>query len=144
MRYFSLAPRRCKAAFRFFGEFRRLWADSGLLFALPSVSTKMIRMKISREDVIRVAELAHLGLAPEEVDRYREQLDGILTYVEKLNELDLNGVEPMAQVLHASRGDRHPELREDTLLRCDTAKPILAQAPDAAKPFFRVPKVIEK
>jgi len=100
-------------------------------------------MKISREDVIRVAELAHLGLAPEEVDKYRDQLDGILTYVEKLNELNLDKVEPMAQVLHAG-GDSHPELREDTLLRCDVADPILAEAPDAAKPFFRVPRVIEK
>jgi aspartyl-tRNA(Asn)/glutamyl-tRNA(Gln) amidotransferase subunit C len=101
-------------------------------------------MKISREDVVRVAELAHLGLAPEEVDKYREQLDGILTYVEKLNELDLEKVEPMTQVLHAGAGDSHPELREDTLLPCDVAEPILAQAPDAAKPFFRVPRVIEK
>jgi aspartyl-tRNA(Asn)/glutamyl-tRNA(Gln) amidotransferase subunit C len=100
-------------------------------------------MKISREDVIRVAELAHLGLTPEEVDKYRDQLDSILTYVEKLNELDLANVEPMAQVLYAG-SDRHAELREDTLLPCDVADPILAQATDAAKPFFRVPRVIEK
>jgi aspartyl-tRNA(Asn)/glutamyl-tRNA(Gln) amidotransferase subunit C len=101
-------------------------------------------MKISREDVIRVADLAHLGLEPEEVDKYREQLDSILTYVEKLNELDLAKVEPMTQVLHASGAERHPELREDTLLPCDVADPVLAQAPDAAKPFFRVPRVIER
>ncbi|MGC2330849.1 MAG: Asp-tRNA(Asn)/Glu-tRNA(Gln) amidotransferase subunit GatC [Candidatus Acidiferrales bacterium] len=101
-------------------------------------------MKIDREDVIRVAELAHLGLTPEEVEKYRNQLDGILTYVEKLNELDLTDVEPMTQVLHAGGNDRHPELREDTLLPCDVAQPILAVAPDAAKPFFRVPRVIEK
>jgi aspartyl-tRNA(Asn)/glutamyl-tRNA(Gln) amidotransferase subunit C len=100
-------------------------------------------MKISREDVIRVAELAHLGLAPEEVDKYRDQLDSILTYVEKLNKLDLASVEPMAQVLYAG-SDRHAELREDVLLPCDAAEPILAQAADAAKPFFRVPRVIEK
>ncbi|HEX4076603.1 MAG TPA: Asp-tRNA(Asn)/Glu-tRNA(Gln) amidotransferase subunit GatC [Candidatus Acidoferrales bacterium] len=100
-------------------------------------------MKISREDVIRVAELAHLGLAPEEVDTYREQLDGILTYVDKLNELNLDKVEPMAQVLHAG-GESHPELRDDLLQPCDVAEPILAEAPDAAKPFFRVPRVIEK
>jgi aspartyl-tRNA(Asn)/glutamyl-tRNA(Gln) amidotransferase subunit C len=100
-------------------------------------------MKISREDVIRVAELAHLGLSPEEVDTYREQLDGILTYVDKLNELNLDKVEPMTQVLHTG-GESHPELREDMLLPCDVAEPILAEAPDAAKPFFRVPRVIEK
>jgi len=101
-------------------------------------------MKISREDVVRVAELAHLGLTPEEVEKYREQLDAILTYVEKMNELDLEKLEPMAQVLHAAGGDRHPELREDTLQPCDAAAPILAQASDAANPFFRVPRVIER
>jgi len=101
-------------------------------------------MKISREDVVRVAELAHLGLTPEEVEKYREQLDAILTYVEKMNELDLDKVEPMAQVLYAAGGDRHRELREDILQACDAAVPIIAQAPDAAKPFFRVPRVIEK
>jgi aspartyl-tRNA(Asn)/glutamyl-tRNA(Gln) amidotransferase subunit C len=101
-------------------------------------------MKISREDVIRVAELAHLGLAPEEVDKYRDQLDSILTYVEKLSEIDLTNVEPMTQVLHIAGGNSHPELREDTLLPCDVAQLILAEAPEAAKPFFRVPRVIEK
>ncbi|MGA3295230.1 MAG: Asp-tRNA(Asn)/Glu-tRNA(Gln) amidotransferase subunit GatC [Candidatus Acidiferrales bacterium] len=101
-------------------------------------------MKISREDVIRVAELAHLGLSPEEIDTYRNQLDGILTYVEKLNELDLEKIEPMAQVLHSGSSDSHPELREDTLRPCDVTEAVLARAPDAARPFFRVPRVIEK
>jgi len=53
-------------------------------------------MKITREDVLRVAELAHLELADAEVDTFRGQLDSILEYVEKLNQLDTAGVEPMA------------------------------------------------
>lgn len=101
-------------------------------------------MKISREDVIRVAELAHLELSPEEVDTYRGQLDEILTYIAKLEELDVTSVEPMAQVLFNQAGDAHPELREDTLVPCDVAPAILAQAPEAAPPFFRVPKVIDR
>jgi aspartyl-tRNA(Asn)/glutamyl-tRNA(Gln) amidotransferase subunit C len=105
-------------------------------------------MKISREDVVRVAELAHLGLSPAEIDAYRDQLDAILTYVDKLKELDTSNVEPMAQVLHTAVSERgaelHPELREDVLVNCDTAKPILGQAPEAQAPFFRVPKVIER
>jgi aspartyl-tRNA(Asn)/glutamyl-tRNA(Gln) amidotransferase subunit C len=101
-------------------------------------------MKISREEVLRVAELAHLELTPEEVELYRTQLDEILTYVGKLNELDTEKVEPMAQVLFAAAGDSHPELRDDTLLPCDVGKAVLAQAPDAATPFFRVPKVIDR
>ena len=55
-------------------------------------------MKITREDVLRVAELAHLELGEGEVDAYQRHLDSILTYVEKLNALDTSGVEPMAQV----------------------------------------------
>ncbi len=105
-------------------------------------------MKISREDVARVAELAHLGLSPEEIDTYREQLDAILSYVDKLKELDTSNVEPMAQVLHTAASgdgaDRHPELREDILLPCDVAESVLRQAPDAQSPFFRVPRVIDR
>lgn len=105
-------------------------------------------MKISREEVLRVAELAHLELSAEEIDTYRGQLDEILTYVDKLKELDVENVEAMAQVLFTSEADgvskAHSELREDVLRRCDAAEAILAQAPEAAKPFFRVPKVIER
>jgi|SRR5690348_3376860 len=102
-------------------------------------------MKISREEVLRIAELAHLGLSPAEVDMYRGQLDGILSYIDKLKQIDIGNVEPMAQVLHASAGpdkNAHPELRDDMLRPCDTADTVLAAAPDAEKPFFRVPKVI--
>ena len=112
-------------------------------------------MKISREEVLRVAELAHLELSPEEIDTYRGQLDEILTYVDKLKELDVENIEPMAQVLFNAQefngqddgsgvSNVHSELREDVLERCDAAEAILAQAPEAAKPFFRVPKVIER
>jgi aspartyl-tRNA(Asn)/glutamyl-tRNA(Gln) amidotransferase subunit C len=105
-------------------------------------------MKISREDVLRVAELAHLGLSPEEIETYRNQLDGILSYIDKLKELDITNVEPMAQVIYApatsATESNHPELREDVVKPCDVSDPILSSAPDAAKPFFRVPKVIDR
>jgi len=107
-----------------------------------------LEMKISREDVLRVAELAHLELSAEEIETYRGQLDEILTYVDKLKELDVSKVEPMAQVLFSSTGEdtenSHQELREDALHPCDVAPAVLSQAPDAAKPFFRVPKVIDR
>jgi len=105
-------------------------------------------MKISRKEVLRVAELAHLELSPDEIDTYREQLDAILTYVDKLNEPNSASVEPMAQVLHRGKSEagaeQHPELREDLLLPCDVAESVLAQAPDAEAPFFRVPRVIDR
>lgn len=109
-------------------------------------------MKISREDVLRVAELAHLDLSPEEVELYRSQLDEILNYVGKLQELDVTDVEPMALVRYntAAAGgatqtaDFAAPLRDDTLRDCHTAAEVLKTAPDAAAPFFRVPRVIEK
>ncbi|HXW54758.1 MAG TPA: Asp-tRNA(Asn)/Glu-tRNA(Gln) amidotransferase subunit GatC [Candidatus Cybelea sp.] len=101
-------------------------------------------MKISREEVLRVADLAHLELSPEEAETYRSQLDEILSYVGKLAELDVSRVEPMTQVLVNPPGDRHPELRDDRPRPCHVAPEVLGQAPEAKKPFFRVPKVIER
>ncbi|MFZ0038622.1 MAG: Asp-tRNA(Asn)/Glu-tRNA(Gln) amidotransferase subunit GatC [Candidatus Acidiferrales bacterium] len=101
-------------------------------------------MKISREEVLRVAELAHLELSEADVETYRGQLDSILEYVDKLNEVDLSGIEPMAQVLFSS-GDANPSaLREDVERPCNTGSELLKQAPDARKPYFRVPKVIDR
>jgi aspartyl-tRNA(Asn)/glutamyl-tRNA(Gln) amidotransferase subunit C len=101
-------------------------------------------MKISREDVLRVAQLAHLDLTAAEVDTFQAQLDQILGYVDKLKQVDVANVDPMSQVLFPGSADTHPELREDVLRPCDVAEAVLAQAPDAAAPFFRVPRVIER
>ncbi len=101
-------------------------------------------MKLSREDVLRVAELAHLELSAEEVETFRGQLDEILTYMEKLNELDTANVEPMAQVLSAEASAGNPALREDTEIACNVAKDVLAGAPDPSPPYFRVPKVVDR
>jgi len=98
-------------------------------------------MKITREDVLRVAELAHLELTEAEVETYREQLDSILTYIDQLNRLDTQGVEPMAQSL-AAGGDA--QLREDVVAASPVAGDVLAIAPDPSKPYFRVPKVIDR
>jgi aspartyl-tRNA(Asn)/glutamyl-tRNA(Gln) amidotransferase subunit C len=101
-------------------------------------------MKISRDDVLYVAGLAHLELTDAEVDTYQKQLDAILTYIDKLNQLDTVKVEPMAQVLYDTDGTGDPTLREDVVRPCDVGKEILDQAPDPNKPYFRVPKVIER
>jgi aspartyl-tRNA(Asn)/glutamyl-tRNA(Gln) amidotransferase subunit C len=111
-------------------------------------------MTISREDVLRVAELAQLELTPEEAELYRGQLDEILNYIGKLQKLDVTNVEPMTQMSFggaepaasssASARQEEPDLREDKLRPCNIADAVLEEAPDAAKPFFRVPKVIER
>ncbi len=100
-------------------------------------------MKISREDVERVAELAYLDLSEAELETYRAQLDEILEYIGKLNELDTANVEPMAQVL-ADDQTADATVREDVMVACDVAGDILKQAPDPEAPYFRVPKVIER
>jgi aspartyl-tRNA(Asn)/glutamyl-tRNA(Gln) amidotransferase subunit C len=101
-------------------------------------------MKISREDVLHVAELAHLELTEAEVEIYRQQLDAILSYMDKLNQLDTTNVEPMAQSPTGTPGGEPAVLRDDTPAACDLRDPSLSQAPDPSKPYFRVPKVIER
>jgi aspartyl-tRNA(Asn)/glutamyl-tRNA(Gln) amidotransferase subunit C len=100
-------------------------------------------MKISREDVLKVAALANLELSGEEVDTYRGHLDDILTYIDKLNEIDTSGVEPLTQVVAASAGG-DSALREDVIVRADIITEVLRGAPDPEAPYFRVPRVIEK
>ncbi len=100
-------------------------------------------MKITREEVLRVAELAHLSLSDSEVTKFQGQLDSILSYIDKLKELDLSGVQPMAQALEANT---RPEaaLRDDVVCVSDVSRAVLDQAPEAKAPYFRVPKVIER
>jgi aspartyl-tRNA(Asn)/glutamyl-tRNA(Gln) amidotransferase subunit C len=101
-------------------------------------------MKISREDVLRVAELAYLELTESEVSTYQQQLDSILEYADKLNEIDTTNVPPMAQVLASDAPAADTTLRQDVVVPCWAATEILAQAPDAQAPYFRVPKVIDR
>jgi aspartyl-tRNA(Asn)/glutamyl-tRNA(Gln) amidotransferase subunit C len=100
-------------------------------------------LKISREDIARVADLAYLDLSEQELEMYRAQVDEILEYIGKLNELDTSSVEPMAQVL-ADDQTANATLREDVIVPCHAANEILQQAPDPDPPYFRVPKVIER
>lgn len=99
-------------------------------------------MAISREDVLRVAALAHLEFSEAEVETMRSQLDSILNYIGKLNELDTAGIEPMTQALLA--GEANASLRDDDLRPDAIARQVLEQAPDAAPPYFRVPRVIDR
>ena len=104
-------------------------------------------MKISREEVLRVAELAHLELSEAEVAKYLTQLDSILDYVAKLNAVDTSNVEPMTQVVAgdaSAGGDPNPTFRDDVVVPCDISREVLERAPDVAVPYFRVPKVIER
>ena len=100
-------------------------------------------MKISRDDVLRVAELSYLDLSEAELETYRAQIDEILEYIGKLNELDTTHVAPMAQVLSEDQAV-DATLREDIVVPCAVAHDVLQHAPDPEPPYFRVPKVIER
>jgi aspartyl-tRNA(Asn)/glutamyl-tRNA(Gln) amidotransferase subunit C len=100
--------------------------------------------KVSPEDVERVAELAHLELAAEEMPRMVRDLNAILDYVAELNQLDTSGVTPLAQVSELEGAGAASSLREDRCVPSLNRTVVMAQAPDTDGSFFKVPKVIEK
>jgi aspartyl-tRNA(Asn)/glutamyl-tRNA(Gln) amidotransferase subunit C len=89
---------------------------------------------IEREQVLHVAKLARLRLADDEIDRMANELSGILDHIEKIEELDLDGVEPTSHVVAL-----------ENVLRPDEPRPswprdrMLDIAPDAGDGGFRVP-----
>jgi aspartyl-tRNA(Asn)/glutamyl-tRNA(Gln) amidotransferase subunit C len=103
-------------------------------------------MSISEQEIRRVAELANLALTDNEVAQMALDLSGVLTHVDKLNELDTTGVEPMAQVLVFTddAADETATLREDRQRPSLSNHDVLANAPLAGSGYFKVPKVIER
>lgn len=99
-------------------------------------------MKITEQEIRRVAELANLALTEEEIVRMARDLDGILAHMDKLNELDTSAVAPMAQVL--SDAGETAALREDIERKPLGNADALANAPVAGQGYFKVPRVIEK
>ena len=95
-------------------------------------------MGITREEVARVAVLARLDLSGEETQQFAGQMESILAYVEKLNELDTSGITPTSHAVPLENAFRHDELRPSI-----GAEVALAASPDRVGDFFRVPKVIE-
>jgi aspartyl-tRNA(Asn)/glutamyl-tRNA(Gln) amidotransferase subunit C len=94
-------------------------------------------MSVTRKDVDHIAALARLEFSDSEKDQFTHQMNEILTYVEKLNELDTSNVEPLSHVIELNN-----------VFRDDVAQPSLPQeialqnAPSADDKHFKVPKVI--
>jgi aspartyl-tRNA(Asn)/glutamyl-tRNA(Gln) amidotransferase subunit C len=108
-------------------------------------------MKVTEKDVNYVAELANLELTPEERQRMAKDLDSILSYIDRLNELDTSDVPPMAQVFTGSSAAESatanapaPAWRDDALRPSLPHEEALRNAPARDQEFFRVPKVIER
>ena len=99
-------------------------------------------MKITDKDVRYVAALANLELTDEETARFVTDMNSILGYIDKLNELDTSNVEPMAQVLYAA--DETATLRPDQDRPGLPLEAVLADAPESGAGQFKVPKVIER
>jgi aspartyl-tRNA(Asn)/glutamyl-tRNA(Gln) amidotransferase subunit C len=95
-------------------------------------------MKLTREDVTRVAQLARLRFLPEELDQLTIELQSILEYMDKLGNLDTSEIEPFTQAVEISN-----PFREDAVTNTPNTDAILANAPARAKTFFKVPKIIE-
>ena len=95
-------------------------------------------MRIDAETVLRMAKLAQLELAPDEVERMQRDLDAVLTYVEQLGELDTSDVPPTTHVLDLATPLRSDEVR-DVLLPSE----VVANAPEHTEQAMVVPKVLE-
>jgi len=93
--------------------------------------------KLTESQVRHVARLSRLKLAEDEVRYFREQLSGVIDYVDKLGELDVSDVEPMAHPTDMTNRFRDDQPRAG--MDVDEA---LRNAPDADPPFFKVPKVL--
>ncbi|MDR9857104.1 Asp-tRNA(Asn)/Glu-tRNA(Gln) amidotransferase subunit GatC [Paenibacillus sp. VCA1] len=95
-------------------------------------------MSITNQDVRHVAKLARLNLSAEEEQMFTEQLNAILQYAEKLNELDTDGVEPTTHVLPVSN-----VMREDVKRESLPIEKVMLNAPDEEDGQFKVPAVLE-
>jgi aspartyl-tRNA(Asn)/glutamyl-tRNA(Gln) amidotransferase subunit C len=99
-------------------------------------------LKLTGTQVRYVAGLANLSLSDEEIARMVQHLGGILAHMDRLAEIDTEGVAPMRQFL-TEEGET-ATLREDVEQPCLSNEAALANAPAAGDGYFKVPKVIER
>ncbi len=95
-------------------------------------------MKLSREQVLHIAELAKLGINEQETEIFAEQLSDILEYAERLNKLDTSAIAPTAQVIKVSN-----VTRSDTVTESLSVDQALANAPDRNGDYVRVKAIFD-
>ena len=95
-------------------------------------------MKLTRDEVLHIAELARLGLSAAEVERFQGELSEILSYAERLQQVDLSAISPAARVQSIEN-----VLRDDVVLPSFPRQSIIANAPHTAEGCFKVPPVLE-
>jgi aspartyl-tRNA(Asn)/glutamyl-tRNA(Gln) amidotransferase subunit C len=95
-------------------------------------------MSLDAATVRHIARLARISLQEDQISRLQQELNGILGWIEQLNEVDIQGVEPLSGAMHMAL-----KMREDLVTDGGYPEEILANAPDRAGAFFAVPKVVE-
>ncbi|MDB5428161.1 MAG: gatC [Phenylobacterium sp.] len=95
-------------------------------------------MAIDAATVRKVAKLARIAEPEEKLEGLARELSGILNWIEQLNEVDTDGVEPMASAVHMPA-----PMREDVVTEGGDPEVVLSNAPKRAGNFFVVPKVVE-
>ena len=95
-------------------------------------------MSIDESTAARVAKLARIKVEPEALPELAQEFNGILGFIEELNEVDVEGVEPMTSVT-----PQRLKRREDVVTDGNQQDKVLSNAPDAREGFFAVPKVVE-
>ncbi|MBT3659773.1 MAG: Asp-tRNA(Asn)/Glu-tRNA(Gln) amidotransferase subunit GatC [Rhodospirillaceae bacterium] len=95
-------------------------------------------MSLDREDVRKIAFLARIKIDEAELEPLAGELNGIIGWVEQLSEVDTEGVNPMTSVAEMIAPQRVDEITDGNV-----AEKVLSNAPDRAKDFFAVPKVVE-
>ena len=95
-------------------------------------------MAIDAATVRKVAKLARIAEPEDRLEPLAKELSGILNWIEQLNEVDTDGVEPMTSAVHATL-----PMREDVVTDGGDVQKVLANAPKSVNGFFVVPKVVE-
>jgi aspartyl-tRNA(Asn)/glutamyl-tRNA(Gln) amidotransferase subunit C len=95
-------------------------------------------MSLDKSTVAKIATLSRLRLTETEQEKMVDELNGLITWVGQLNEVDVSGVEPMTSV-----SGHKMKLRPDAVTDGDARDKALANAPETAEGFFVVPKVVE-
>jgi aspartyl-tRNA(Asn)/glutamyl-tRNA(Gln) amidotransferase subunit C len=95
-------------------------------------------MSLDPATVLRIAKLARLHLEEADVPRVQSELNGILGWIEQLNEVDVTGIEPLTGAATLAM-----RLREDVITDGGMQEAVLSNAPDRAGAFYAVPKVVE-
>ena len=95
-------------------------------------------MSLDPATVRRIAKLARLHLEEADVPRVQSELNGILGWIEQLNEVDVTGIEPLTGAATLAM-----RLREDVITDGGMQEAVLSNAPDRAGAFYAVPKVVE-